>query len=196
MTANRPPDREPPALPAGPARAVAGDRGDRRRLADRHGAGVRGARPARLAARSRSPVSASACLARRSSCGNVRPCAAAPAARKADSTDSTQAKEEAMAAPLLQAQIDIDAPVPKVWALISDLEPDAAVEPAVPADEAARPLRPGSQDHQPQPPQVPVLADDVHDHRGHPGEEAGVPGQPEQHHLELSNWSRPTPAPG
>jgi uncharacterized protein YndB with AHSA1/START domain len=26
-----------------------------------------------------------------------------------------------MAAPLLQAQVDIDAPVPKVWALISDL---------------------------------------------------------------------------
>jgi uncharacterized protein YndB with AHSA1/START domain len=26
-----------------------------------------------------------------------------------------------MAAPLLQAQIDIDAPVAKVWALISDL---------------------------------------------------------------------------
>jgi uncharacterized protein YndB with AHSA1/START domain len=30
-------------------------------------------------------------------------------------------KEDTMAAPLLQAQIDIDAPVAKVWALVSDL---------------------------------------------------------------------------
>ena len=31
-----------------------------------------------------------------------------------------------MAAPLLQAQIDINAPVAKVWALVSDLQPHAA----------------------------------------------------------------------
>jgi hypothetical protein len=30
-------------------------------------------------------------------------------------------KEDTMAAPLLQAQVDVDAPVAKVWALVSDL---------------------------------------------------------------------------
>ena len=40
-----------------------------------------------------------------------------------------------MPEPLLQAQIDIDAPVDKVWQLITDLRADARVEPAVPDDE-------------------------------------------------------------
>ena len=65
-----------------------------------------------------------------------------------------------MAAPLLQAQIDIDAPVAKVWAVGVRSQPDAAVEPAVPNDEAAGPGAAGHPDHQPQPPQSPVLADD------------------------------------
>ncbi len=84
-----------------------------------------------------------------------------------------------MAAPRLQAQIDIDAPVAKVWALVSDLESDAAVEPAVPNDEASGPGPPGHQDHQLQPPQlIRLLADDEHGHRGDPRGEDRVSGEP------------------
>ena len=50
-----------------------------------------------------------------------------------------------MAAPLLQAQIDIDAPVAKVWALVSDLSRMPQWSPQCRADEAAgRPLRQGT----------------------------------------------------
>ena len=63
-------------------------------------------------------------------------------------------EEDAMAAPLLQAQIDIDAPVAKVWALVSDLSRMPQWSPQCRVMKAlGGPLRQGSQDGQPQPAQ-------------------------------------------
>ena len=49
-----------------------------------------------------------------------------------------------MAAPLLQAQIDIDAPVDKVWSLISDLRRMPEWSPQCRVMKALGPLRPGA----------------------------------------------------
>lgn len=49
-----------------------------------------------------------------------------------------------MAAPLLQAQIDINAPVGKVWALISDLNRMPQWSPQCRAMKSFGPLRPGA----------------------------------------------------
>ncbi|OBC06770.1 polyketide cyclase [Mycobacterium sp. 852013-50091_SCH5140682] len=49
-----------------------------------------------------------------------------------------------MAAPLLQAQIDIDAPVDKVWALISDLSRMPQWSPQCRVMKLRGPLRPGA----------------------------------------------------
>jgi uncharacterized protein YndB with AHSA1/START domain len=53
-------------------------------------------------------------------------------------------KEKAMAAPLLQAQIDINAPVAKVWGLISDLDRMPQWSPQCRKMKALGPLRPGT----------------------------------------------------
>ncbi len=58
-----------------------------------------------------------------------------------------------MAAPLLQAEIEINAPVSKVWNLISDLSKMPQVEPAVPADEVAGPASAGHPHAQSEPAQ-------------------------------------------
>ena len=58
-----------------------------------------------------------------------------------------------MAAPLLQAQIDIDAPRREGVGIDLRSQPDAAMEPAVPIDEGARPAAARHPDVQPQPPQ-------------------------------------------
>ncbi|MGV0745290.1 SRPBCC family protein [Mycolicibacterium sp. XJ870] len=49
-----------------------------------------------------------------------------------------------MAAPLLQAQIDIDAPVDKVWALVSDLRRMPEWSPQCRLMKTLGPLRPGA----------------------------------------------------
>jgi hypothetical protein len=72
-----------------------------------------------------------------------------------------------VAAPLLQAQIDIDAPVAKVWALVSDLSRMPQWSPQCRMMKPLGPV-PGHPDHQPQPPQPHLLADDEHGHRGDP----------------------------
>ena len=90
-----------------------------------------------------------------------------------------------MAEPLLQAQIDIDAPASKVWALISDFNRMPQWSPQCRLMKSLGAPSPGHPDNQSEPAQFPVLADDVHGHGGHSGEKAGIPGQHEQHHLEL-----------
>ena len=197
MTPNHPaaPDRLPCPRPA---RAVAGHRRDRPGLVGRRDTRIHCCRAARLASRSRWPAWESACLARRSSCGNVTPRAGARAVRRAACAefDEPARRRTQWQQPLLQAQIDINAPVDKVWAVDLRFQPDAAMEPAMPIDEGVRPAAPGHPDDQPQPPQLPVLADHVHGHRGHSGEEAGVPGQHQRHHLELRTGADRDRAPG
>ena len=90
-----------------------------------------------------------------------------------------------MAAPLLQAQIDINAPVGKVWALVSDLSRMPQWSPQCRMMKPLGPHSAGHPDHQPQPPQSLVLADNMHGDGGHSGEEAGVPGRHQQLDLEL-----------
>ena len=90
-----------------------------------------------------------------------------------------------MAAPLLQAQIDIDAPVAKVWTLVSDLSRMPQWSPQCRMMKALGAGAPRHEDDQRQPAQSPVLADDMHGDRGHSGEEAGVQGRHQQNYLEL-----------
>ena len=74
-----------------------------------------------------------------------------------------------MAEPLLQAQIDIDAPVDEGMAADHRPQADARVEPPVPDDEAARAGPSGHPDHQSEPAQPAVLDDHEHHHRGRAG---------------------------
>ena len=86
-----------------------------------------------------------------------------------------------MAAPLLQAQVDIKAPVSKVWALVSDFRRMPQWSPQCRWMRPLGPVRPGHPHRQPQPPQLHVLADDIDGHRDDSRAEAGVPGQHQQH---------------
>ena len=90
-----------------------------------------------------------------------------------------------MAAPLLQAQVDINAPVSKVWALISDFRRMPQWSPQCRLDAAVGPVRPGTRTLNLNRRNQLVLADDMHRPRGDPGAETGVPGQHQQHDLEL-----------
>jgi len=108
------------ACPAGrTAQAMAGHRGDRDGLVDRRRIGVHGARPARMAAlhdrgsgrRGARHVDSAVATPRR----------APRIARSPERAQLNSNQENTMAAPLLQAQIDINAPVGKVWELVSDL---------------------------------------------------------------------------
>ena len=71
-----------------------------------------------------------------------------------------------MVAPLLQAHVDIDAPVSDSLGVDFRFAANAAVESAMPLDEALRPAAPGHPDPQLQPPQATVLADHLHGRRG------------------------------
>ncbi len=90
-----------------------------------------------------------------------------------------------MAAPLLQAEIDINAPVSKVWALVSDLSKMPQWSPQCRLMKPLGPLRPGTRTIN-------------LNRRGNlfwpttcriteviPRAEAGLPGQRQQHRLDL-----------
>ena len=87
-----------------------------------------------------------------------------------------QGRFKAKAAPILQAQIDINAPVPRVWSLITDFSRMPQWSPQCRMMKMLGPLRPGAPDGEHQPPQLSVLANHVHGHRSDPGAEGGVPG--------------------
>ena len=101
-----------------------------------------------------------------------------------------------MAAPLLQAQVDINAPVSTVWALVSDFRRMPQWSPQCRWMQPLGPLRQGTRTINLNRRNYHVLADDMHRHRGHPGPEAGIPGQPQRHDLELRTAADPRAARG
>ena len=90
-----------------------------------------------------------------------------------------------MAAPLLQAQIDINAPVAKVWALVSDFRRMPQWSPQCRLMRPLGPVRQGTRTINLNRRNFMFWPTTSHRHRGHPGPEAGVPGQHQQHDLEL-----------
>ena len=204
-TTPQPGDQARAARPSG--RAAAAVAGHRRR-SPRAGWSPSAARLHR--ARTCTTGGRSRCRSGRRSAGHVDlPVAASrrpPRLPRRPDRPRLSAEEPMAAARQLQAQIDIDAPPAKVWALVSDLQPDAAVEPAVPADEGVRPLRAGAKTVNLNRRDFMFWPTTCQRHRGRSGAEAGVPGQREQHGLELRTradrgrhpaWSRPgTPTNG
>src|SRR6476660_7104164 len=92
---------------------------------------------------------------------------------------------KATAAPLLQAQIDINAPVPRVWSLITDFSRMPQWSPQCRMMKMFGPLRPGARTVNINRRNFQFWPTTMHGHRSDPGAEGGVPGRYQRPDLEL-----------